>query len=113
MRLLDRTVAALKPLDGEAMAAAAERQACLTKTAGALGRLEGLSAQLAGMTGQARPRFPRPVVVVAAASHGVAEEGVSAYPSAVTAQMVHNFLDGGAAISVLAANAGAELVVVD
>lgn len=96
------------------MAAAVERQALLTKPAGALGRLEELSVQLAGMTASPRPRFTRSVVVVAAASHGVAQdEQISAYPASVTAQMVANFIGGGAAINVLARIAGAELVLVD
>jgi nicotinate-nucleotide--dimethylbenzimidazole phosphoribosyltransferase len=103
-----------RPRDERAMAAARERQAALTKPAGALGRLESLSVELAGMTGTPRPRFARSIVVVAAASHGVAdEEPVSAYPSSVTAQMVANFAAGGAAINVLARLAAAELVLVD
>ncbi len=104
----------IRPRDEAAMVAARARQALLTKPAGALGRLESLSVELAGMTGSPRPRFVRPVVVVAAASHGVAEdEPVSAYPGSVTAQMVANFAGGGAAINVLARLAGAELVLVD
>lgn len=95
------------------MSAAAERQSRLTKPAGSLGRLESLGVQLAGITGVARPRFARRTIVVAAADHGVAAEGVSAYPASVTAQMVLNFLAGGAAINVLADNAGARLMVVD
>lgn len=110
---LDTTIAQIKPLDSAAMHAAAARQARLTKPAGALGRLEALSIQLAGICGHVRPQLERRTIVVAAASHGVAEEGVSAYPPAVTAQMVLNFLGGGAAINVLADQAGAQLVVVD
>jgi len=113
MSILDDTLPRIAPLDQQAMVAAAARQERLTKPSGALGRLESLSVQLAGIAGLDRPRFDRRVVVVAAASHGVADEGVSAYPSAVTTQMVHNFLAGGAAINVLADNAGARLVVVD
>lgn len=95
------------------MEAARERLDALTKPRGSLGRLEELAIQLAGMTGQPRPRFPRKTVVVLAADHGVAAEGVSAYPQAVTAQMVRNFLAGGAAINVLARQAGARIVVAD
>jgi nicotinate-nucleotide--dimethylbenzimidazole phosphoribosyltransferase len=96
------------------MAAALSRQKGLTKPPGALGVLEDLSVRLAGMTGSPHPRFARVVVVVAAASHGVAEhEPVSAYPSSVTGQMVANFVAGGAAINVLSRVAGAELVLVD
>jgi nicotinate-nucleotide--dimethylbenzimidazole phosphoribosyltransferase len=72
-----------------------------------------ISIQLAGVTTCPRPRFERRTLVIAAASHGVAAEGVSAYPASVTAQMVLNFLHGGAAINALAHNAGAHLVVAD
>ncbi|HZU07076.1 MAG TPA: nicotinate-nucleotide--dimethylbenzimidazole phosphoribosyltransferase [Chloroflexota bacterium] len=105
--------AAVPPLDAAAMAAARARQAQLTKPAGSLGRLEDLAVQLAGIQGRALPRLEHAVVVVMAADHGVACEGVSAYPQAVTGQMVHNFLAGGAAINVLARLAGARVVVVD
>lgn len=110
---LDTTIAQIEPLDSAAIRAATERQARLTKPMGALGRLETLSIQLAGICRQVRPQLERRAIVVAAASHGVAEAGVSTYPSAVTAQMVLNFLAGGAAINVLADQAGAQLVVVD
>ena len=75
--------------------------------------LRSLSIHLAGITGRDRPRFPRKAVIVLAADHGVAIEGVSAYPQAVTAQMVANFVAGGAAINVLARQAGARVVVGD
>lgn len=110
---LAETIANIAPLDEQAMRAAAERQDQLTKPRGALGRLEALSVQLAGITACARPRLDRRTIVIAAASHGVAAERVSAYPASVTAQMVLNFLRGGAAINALADNAGADLVVVD
>ncbi len=102
------------PLDRDAMEEAARRQNDLTKPASSLGRLEELAIQLAGITGSAVPPVPeRKAVIVMAADHGVAEEGVSAYPRTVTAQMVLNFLAGGAAINVLAGAAGARVVVVD
>jgi len=110
---LSATIAGIAPLDEHAQRTAAERQAQLTKPRGALGRLETLSVQLAGITACVRPRFDRRAIVIAAASHGVATEGVSAYPASVTAQMVLNFLRGGAAINPLADNAGADLVLVD
>lgn len=113
MKLIKEAIVSIKPLDTKAMQAAAERQARLTKPPGALGRLEALSIQLAGITGASRPHMRNPALVVAAASHGVAAEGVSAYPGTVTAQMVQNFLAGGAAINVLADQAQARLVVVD
>lgn len=110
---LEATIAAIGPLDTGAMRIAAARQDRLTKPRGALGRLEQLGIQLAGITGRERPRLERPAIVVAAASHGIAAEGVSAYPASVTAQMLANFVAGGAAINVLARHVGAKLLVVD
>jgi nicotinate-nucleotide--dimethylbenzimidazole phosphoribosyltransferase len=110
---IGEVIAAIGPLDEGAMQAARARQARLTKPPGSLGRLETLSIQLAGITGSALPSFARKAVIVAAADHGVAADGVSAYPPAVTAQMALNFARGGAAINVLARQAGALVVVVD
>lgn len=111
-RLLD-TIAAIGPLDEAAMATARARQDTLTKPPGSLGRLETLAIRLAGITGQGRPAVDRQAIIVMAGDHGVVAEGVSAYPAAVTPQMVANFLQGGAAINVLARAAGARVVVVD
>jgi nicotinate-nucleotide--dimethylbenzimidazole phosphoribosyltransferase len=111
--LLRATVTSIGVLDAPVMQAASERQANLTKPAGALGRLETLSTQLAGITGQLRPVLMPRQVIVCAADHGVTVEGVSAYPSEVTAQMVLNFLHGGAAINVLARLLGATVLVLD
>src|SRR5512139_527923 len=113
MSLLTETIAKIRPLDERAMQAARERQAQLTKPAGSLGRLEEISIQLAGITGQPRPRIGHPVVITMAGDHGVALQGVSAYPREVTPQMVLNFLRGGAAINVLARHVGARVIVVD
>ncbi len=106
-------IAALTPLDAAAQNAARERQQQLTKPPGSLGRLEDLAIQLAGITGQAQPQMERRAIIVMAGDHGVAGQGVSAYPSAVTAQMVLNFLAGGAAINALARHIDARVVVVD
>ena len=95
------------------MQQAAARQARLTKPAGSLGRLEELTVRLAGMTGRIDPPLREAVVFTLAADHGVAAEGVSAYPREVTAQMVLNFLRGGAAINVLAREVGARVVIAD
>ena len=84
-----------------------------TKPRRSLGRLEDLAAHIAAIRGTLSPDPLRPAIVVAAADHGVAIEGVSAYPQEVTRQMLDNFVSGGAAISVLARGIGAELVVVD
>src|SRR5256886_3506885 len=104
---------AIQPLDEGAMEQAAARQARLTKPAGSLGRLEGLAVRLAGMTGRIDPPLLEAVVFTLAADHGVAAEGVSAYPREVTAQMVLNFLRGGAAINVHAREVGARVVMAD
>src|SRR5262245_9196647 len=104
---------AISPLNESAMQAARERQNMLTKPAGSLGRLEELSIQLAGITGRAKPVIKDKVIITMAGDHGVVAEGVSAYPQEVTPQMVLNFLNGGAAINVLARHVGARVVVVD
>src|SRR5579863_3053044 len=85
----------------------------LTKPPGSLGRLEELAKQLAEIQNTEFPRAAKKLVVVMAADHGICEEGVSAYPSAVTGQMVKNFCEGGAAINVLARHASARVQVVD
>jgi nicotinate-nucleotide--dimethylbenzimidazole phosphoribosyltransferase len=110
---LTECLARVGPLDADAMSQARGRLDSLTKPPGSLGRLERLAVQIAGITVDPRPHLQNPVVVVMAADHGVTVEGVSAYPATVTAQMVHNFASGGAAINVLARRAGARVVVVD
>ncbi len=100
-------------LDENAIEDARQRQSQLTKPTGSLGVLEELSIQIAGITGKLNPGLARKAVIVMAADHGVASEGVSAYPAEVTYQMVLNFLRGGAAINVLARQAGARVTVVD
>ncbi len=104
---------AIPSLDASSMALARQRQNDLTKPAGSLGRLEELSIQLAGIMGDPRPSVERKAVIVMAGDHGVARQGVSAYPPEVTPQMVLNFLAGGAAINVLARQAGARVTIVD
>jgi nicotinate-nucleotide--dimethylbenzimidazole phosphoribosyltransferase len=110
---LDRLGDQIPPADGPAMASASAHLDQLTKPPGSLGRLEGIAIQLAGIRGRLVTDIERPVVIVFAADHGVAVRGVSAYPPEVTAQMVANFVAGGAAINVLARAADAGLVVVD
>ncbi|CAI8039920.1 Nicotinate-nucleotide--dimethylbenzimidazole phosphoribosyltransferase [Geodia barretti] len=105
--LVDQTIAAIGPLDAAAVAAAEARQGVLTKPPGSLGRLESLSIQLAGILGQPIPQITGKAVIVVAGDHGVAAEGVSAFPAEVTPQMVFNFVAGGAAINALARHAGA------
>ena len=105
--------AVIPPVDEFMRASANQRLDTLTKPQGSLGRLEPLVAQICAIQRSLRPVITRPVAIVFAADHGVADRGVSAYPRAVTEQMVKNFLAGGAAISVLARLQGLELWIVD
>ncbi|MGH3366378.1 MAG: nicotinate-nucleotide--dimethylbenzimidazole phosphoribosyltransferase [Nocardioidaceae bacterium] len=114
MTLLQRTVDAIVAVDGAAAAAVGHRQAQLTKPPGSLGVLEETSARLAGIAGECPPPVPEPAAVaVFAADHGVHAQGVTPWPQQVTAQMVANFLADGAAVNVLARQAGVDVVVVD
>ncbi len=110
---LAQTIARIQPLDRAAMSAAEARQAQLTKPPRALGRLEALSIQLAGISAKPRPRLEHKAVAVMAADHGVVAEGVSAFPAEVTPGMVMNFVAGGAAINVLSRQIGARVTVTD
>ncbi len=111
-QILNRA-ASVVPLDSGTTELARTRQQQLTKPAGSLGRLEDIAVQIAGITGQPSPRIQHKAVIIIAGDHGVTSEGVSAYPAAVTAQMVLNFLQGGAAINALAQYVGATVIVVD
>jgi len=114
MSLLDETIAAIGPLDPAAVAAARARQDSLTKPRASLGALEDVSVQLAGLAGRCPPPLPEPATVaVFAGDHGVHAQGVTPWPQEVTAQMVANFAAGGAVINALAAQSGADVVVVD
>ncbi|MDA0351533.1 MAG: nicotinate-nucleotide--dimethylbenzimidazole phosphoribosyltransferase [Chloroflexi bacterium] len=107
------TVTRIAPVSDLAAETARARHGQLTKPPGSLGRLEDLAVRIAAIRDEPRPRLDRRLIVVAAADHGVTARGVSAYPAEVTAQMVANFLAGGAAINVLADHAGARVRVVD
>jgi nicotinate-nucleotide--dimethylbenzimidazole phosphoribosyltransferase len=112
--LLTDTVAAVRPPDADAAAAARERQGQLTKPPGSLGYLEDLSVRLAGIAGECPPPVPEPAAVaVFAGDHGVHAQGVTPWPQEVTAQMVANFLASTAVVNAIAAQAGAEVCVVD
>src|SRR3954471_14716862 len=114
MSLLDETIAAIAPPDESAQAAARERLDRMTMPRGALGRVGELGVTLAGIAGACPPPVPEPAAVaVFAGDHGVHAQGVTPWPREVTAQMVANFLAGGAAINVLADVAGASVTVVD
>ena len=110
---LSQAIERIRPADAEAMARAEARQQNLTKPPGSLGRLEEVSIRLAGIFGTERPSICGKAVIVAAGDHGVVAQGVTGYPQEVTAQMVLNFLAGGAAISVMSRHLGIRQVVVD
>jgi nicotinate-nucleotide--dimethylbenzimidazole phosphoribosyltransferase len=110
---LAETLARIRPADAAAGAAVQAALDGKTKPRGSLGRLEELACRIASARGTTTPGPIRATVIVAAADHGVAREGVSAYPQEVTGQMLENFGAGGAAVCVLARAAGADLRVVD
>ncbi len=111
--LLSNIIEMIKPLDRQAMANARLRQDVLTKPQGSLGRLEELSIQLAGIQGKPIPQIRHKTIITMAGDHGVVAEGVSAFPQQVTAQMLYNFLGGGAGINVITRQVGARIIVVD
>jgi nicotinate-nucleotide--dimethylbenzimidazole phosphoribosyltransferase len=106
--------AEIPPVDEAAVREARKRHLGLTKPPRSLGRLEGLGARLAGMAGECPPPVPEnPAVLVCAGDHGVLGRGVSPWPQAVTAAMVENFCDGGAAVNAIAKTVGARVSVLD
>ncbi|MFF1713868.1 nicotinate-nucleotide--dimethylbenzimidazole phosphoribosyltransferase [Streptomyces sp. NPDC058268] len=112
--LLAETVSNIRPLDAKALGEAWERQKRMTKPPGALGMLEIISAQLSGLSRQCPPPIPEPAAVaIFAGDHGVHAQGVTAWPQEVTAQMVANFLGGGAVCNAFANQVGAEVCVID
>ena len=110
---LEEVCARIRPIDVTLRVKAQARLDRLTKPLGSLGRLEELAASYVAITGELKPSIPRGMVFTFAADHGVALEGVSAYPREVTPQMVLNFLRGGAGVNVLAKHAGVDVRVVD
>src|SRR2546427_3687096 len=110
--MLSSLLSAIAAPPADAFAEAQRHLDDLTKPPGSLGRLEEIALRLAAISGRP-PRVDRPVIFTFAADHGVVAEGVSAYPQVVTAQMVENFVRGGAAVNVLARQAGARVVVAD
>jgi nicotinate-nucleotide--dimethylbenzimidazole phosphoribosyltransferase len=111
--LLEETLEKIRPLDHSADAAIQSRLDSLTKPVGSLGRLEELAGRVSSIQGEIPARLGSKLLFVFAADHGIAQEGVSAYPKEVTAQMTYNFLQGGAAINVLARHYGVDVEVVD
>jgi len=113
VNMLKETLVRIRPIDKGIVQEIQTRLNHLTKPHGSLGRLEELAIWYTTIIGKLQNKIQKKAVVTFAADHGVAEEGVSAYPKQVTAQMVYNFLNGGAAINVLARHVGAEVRVVD
>jgi nicotinate-nucleotide--dimethylbenzimidazole phosphoribosyltransferase len=113
MNMIEETIQSITPVDKAWLERGAEQQTRLTKPPGSLGVLEEIANRLAAIRQTLRPEVSRQRIYIAAADHGVVVEGVSAYPREVTAQMVYNFLRGGAAINVLARHGRIEVRVVD
>lgn len=113
MDLLNERIAMIRPPDQKMEAAALDRLANQARPKGSLGIMEPLAARLAGIAGKIDIRFDRKVIVTCAGDHGIVEEGVSLFPQEVTSQMVYNFVNGGASVSVLADHAGVEVRVAD
>jgi nicotinate-nucleotide--dimethylbenzimidazole phosphoribosyltransferase len=113
MEMIEDTLKNIRPVNEALYAAAQKRLDNLTKPPGSLGRLEEFARRLVAITENRSSSLDKKVVFTFAGDHGVVQEGVSAYPKEVTAQMVFNFLRGGAGINVLARHAGAEVIVVD
>ncbi|TDU02791.1 nicotinate-nucleotide-dimethylbenzimidazole phosphoribosyltransferase /cob(II)yrinic acid a,c-diamide reductase [Streptomyces sp. 846.5] len=112
--VLQETLRGIRPLDAKALGEAWDRQKRMTKPAGSLGMLEIISAQLCGLSRKCPPPIPEPAcVAIFAGDHGVHAQGVTHWPQEVTAQMVANFLAGGAVVNAFAAQLGAEVCVVD
>jgi len=113
MDRLQETIAKIKKPDLGLMKQVQARLDSLTKPRGSLGRLEELAKQIVSITANLSPRIEKKAIIIMTADHGVVEESISAYPREVTPQMVYNFLNGGAAINVLARHIGAEVLIVD
>ncbi|MBG7617130.1 MAG: nicotinate-nucleotide--dimethylbenzimidazole phosphoribosyltransferase [Chloroflexi bacterium] len=112
-KILEKTLKAIKALDKDSMDKARQRQDSLTKPQGSLGRLEEISIQLAGIQGKEIPKIDKKAVIVMAGDHGILEEGIHNWPKEVTAQMVENFISGGACINVISRQIGADVLIVD
>jgi nicotinate-nucleotide--dimethylbenzimidazole phosphoribosyltransferase len=113
MELIEKSIASIKPLNGEVFKQANERLANQARPAGSLGLLEPASARLAAIFGTLDVRLDNKVIITCAGDHGVTEEGVSLFPQEVTPQMVFNFVNGGASINVLGRHAGARVIAAD
>ncbi|MDD5130500.1 MAG: nicotinate-nucleotide--dimethylbenzimidazole phosphoribosyltransferase, partial [Candidatus Omnitrophica bacterium] len=113
MERIKKVIKAIDGIDSEIVKKTQGKLDSLTKPLGSLGRLEELAKQICGVTGKVNLALENKIIFTFAADHGVTDEGVSVYPKEVTAQMVYNFLNGGAGINVLAKHVGARVVVAD
>lgn len=113
MDKINAVIKQIMPVDINKMKITQERLDALTKPPGSLGKLEEIAKLIVGITGKENPVLGEKIIFTFAADHGVVKEGVSAFPQAVTGQMVYNFLSGGAGINVLARHVGARVVVAD
>ncbi len=113
MKTLREVIAPIKPVNAGRAAEIQAQLDDLTKPLGSLGRLEELAKRYCLITGRVKPVLRNKIIFTCAGDHGVTKEGVSAFPAAVTPQMVYNFLRGGAGVNVLARQAGARVIVVD
>jgi nicotinate-nucleotide--dimethylbenzimidazole phosphoribosyltransferase len=111
--LLEETLKRIEPLDRSLEIEARQRLDSLTKPQGSLGKLEELACRVSVIQKKVPPQIGKKLLFVFAGDHGITEEGVSAYPKAVTAQMTYNFLRGGAAINILARHYGVDVEVID
>jgi len=113
MEKIKEIIKCILSVDPEVLKEAQERLDNLTKPLGSLGRLEELAKQICGISGKTAPSLTKKVIFTLAADHGVTDEGISTYPKEVTAQMVYNFIKGGAGINVLARHVGSRVVIAD
>ena len=113
MHLIEKSIAAIKPLNETVHRKALQRLAEQARPAGSLGMLEDVSARLAAIFGTLDVHLDHKVIITCAGDHGVTEEGVSLFPAEVTPQMVCNFVNGGASINVLGRHAGARVIAAD
>lgn len=113
MKTLNEVINSIQPVDNSRMSAIQARLDDLTKPQGSLGRLEELARRYCLITGKDKPVLRNKIIFTCAGDHGVTKEGVSAFPAAVTPQMIYNFLRGGAGVNVLAKHVGARVIVVD
>ena len=111
--LISENCAGISHIDNVIQDKVRENQARLTKPEGSLGRLEDLAIHIAGIKQKAYPTLINNLIVVVAADHGIAQQGVSAYPQVVTKQMMANFINQGGAINVLGKSIGARVVLID